>query len=72
VVIDLAVEQGLQVSERRVQPAELYAADEVFITSTVRELVPVVRVDDTRIAAGQPGPVSLALLRAYRERAQRG
>ena len=47
-------------------PDSLLHADEVFITSSVRELVPVVRVDDAVIGTGAPGPTSLRLLAAYR------
>ena len=35
----------------------LEAADEVFITSSIREIVPVVKVDDSKVGAGVPGPV---------------
>jgi branched-subunit amino acid aminotransferase/4-amino-4-deoxychorismate lyase len=49
-------------------PKELYRADEAFITSSTREVMPVVRVDEETIGTGRPGEVTLALLRAYRER----
>lgn len=48
------------------QTAEIYSADEVFITSTTAEVLPVCRVDSVRIADGTPGPISRRLLRAYR------
>jgi branched-subunit amino acid aminotransferase/4-amino-4-deoxychorismate lyase len=47
----------------------LYRAEEVFITSTVREIVPVVRVDDVVVATGKPGPYARRLLEAYRAQA---
>src|SRR2546427_1984472 len=46
-------------------------ADEAFLTSTTREIVPIVRVDETRVGTGVPGAITLALLQAFRERAQR-
>jgi branched-subunit amino acid aminotransferase/4-amino-4-deoxychorismate lyase len=49
--------------------ADLLGADEAFLTSTTREIVPIVAVDDRRIGAGEPGPVTRRLLTAYRERA---
>ena len=53
-------------------PADLASADEVFITSTLREVLPVVRVDDRPIADGRPGPVTRALHAAFRVRAGLG
>jgi branched-chain amino acid aminotransferase len=42
----------------------------VFLTSTTREVVPVVLVDERRIGTGQPGPVTRALLEGFRRRAR--
>src|SRR3990172_4414961 len=67
-VLRLTAEQGFETKESVISPEELLHADEVFITSSTREVVPVVEVDDTRIGDGRPGPVTLALLAAYRER----
>lgn len=67
-VLRLTAEQGFETKECVISPEELLHADEVFITSSTREVVPVVEVDDTRIGDGRPGPVTLALLAAYRER----
>jgi branched-subunit amino acid aminotransferase/4-amino-4-deoxychorismate lyase len=47
----------------------LFGADEAFLTSTTRELVPIVQVDDRTIGAGTPGPVARALLDGFRVRA---
>jgi branched-chain amino acid aminotransferase len=46
--------------------AEILAAREVFISSSVRELVPVVRLDGERIGDGTVGPVTQQLLAAFR------
>lgn len=48
--------------------AELKGATEVFVCSSIRELVPVVSVDGERIGSGRPGPVSQQLLAAFREK----
>ncbi len=53
-------------AETRVTLDELAAADEVILVGTTTEVVPVVRVDDRRIAAGSPGPVAGRLWEAYR------
>jgi branched-chain amino acid aminotransferase len=68
-VLELAHELELPVHETQIHPGDLYRADEVFITSTIREIVPVVRVDDITIAGGTPGPYARRLLAAYRARA---
>ena len=70
-VLELAEGLALRVHEVPLHPSDLYQADEVFITSTVREVVPVVRVDDVVIADGRPGPISARVLAAYRAETQR-
>jgi branched-chain amino acid aminotransferase len=60
---------GIEVRDTTLYPADLESADEAFITSTTRELSPVVRIDDRVIGSGAPGPVTKALLAGYRQRA---
>lgn len=76
VVLALAREVGVPAAEVELRPEDLYGADEAFITSTTRELVPVVRIargagDEVTVGAGRPGPVTLKLLSAFRARALR-
>jgi branched-chain amino acid aminotransferase len=71
-VLGAARDLGIPVVERDLMPDDVYAADEVFITSSIRELVPVARVDDRTIGTGAPGPVSRALHRRFRETAGMG
>jgi D-alanine transaminase len=52
--------------ERDFTPEELLRADEVFVTSTTAEIVPVVRVDGQAIGGGQPGPVTQALYERFK------
>jgi branched-chain amino acid aminotransferase len=66
-VLAAARDLGIPVDERTLQPDDVYGADEVFITSSIREIVPVVRVDDRAIGSGTPGPVARALHRRFRE-----
>lgn len=68
VVMDAAREEGLEVVERLFFPSELYRAREAFITSSLREVVPVVRVDGARIGEGRPGPITRRLHAAFRRR----
>jgi branched-chain amino acid aminotransferase len=49
-----------------VAPRELVAADEVFITSAIRGILPVTTVDGSSVGSGKPGPVTLKLLALYR------
>jgi D-alanine transaminase len=71
-VLELAEQNSLRCEERELLADELCAAQEVFITSSIRELVPVVRVDEATIGDGKPGPVIGSLLAAYRRRAAAG
>jgi branched-chain amino acid aminotransferase len=68
-VIDLARDLGVQTDERSYTPADVYAADEAFITGTTREVTPVVRVSERGVGTGKPGPVTLRLLEEFRLRA---
>jgi branched-chain amino acid aminotransferase len=65
IVLDLAKRMGLEVEEGLFHPGEVEHADEMFLTSTTREVVPIVRVDGRVIGSGKPGPVTLALRKAY-------
>ena len=60
---------GVTVRDETLYPKDLDTADEAFITSTTRELSPVVRIDDRVIGTGKPGPITRRLLEAYRKRA---
>jgi branched-chain amino acid aminotransferase len=69
-VLELAADLGIEARQAPVSPAELLAADEVFVTGTNREVTPVVQVDETTIARGQPGPLTRRLQSAFRDRVQ--
>ena len=71
-IIRAAVALGIPVDERELFPDDVYGADEVFVTSSIRELLPVVRVDEHPIGTGAPGPVARALHRRFREAAGMG
>jgi D-alanine transaminase len=70
-VVELAREDGLAVVEAPVAEAELRGADEVWLTSSMTEVVPVVELDGQPVGGGAPGPVwerVWALFRGYKER----
>jgi len=60
-VMEIARDMGYTVVERAIARAELYLADEVFLTGTAAELVPVREVDDHMIGEGRPGPITRAI-----------
>lgn len=68
-LFEIGREAGIPVLESTLRDADLFAADEAFLTSTTREVVPITRVDDQPIGDGRPGPVTLALLAEFRRRA---
>lgn len=67
-VLELAAALELPADEAPLPLTSVLGADEVFLTASTRELVAVVRVDDTRIGTGRPGPVTGRLLASYRDR----
>jgi branched-chain amino acid aminotransferase len=70
-VLEVAREMPLPVELCELTIADLTGADEVFISSSIRELLPVVRVDDSTIGDGRCGPVTRRLLAAFRENARK-
>jgi branched-chain amino acid aminotransferase len=64
-VLELCGEQGIATEETTLHDADLLEADEVFITSSTREIVPVVRVDHTTIGSGKPGATTTRLIAAF-------
>jgi len=60
-VIDLARAAGHIVHEAALIRHDVYVADEVFLTGTAAELIPVVRCDGRPIGAGKPGPITRQL-----------
>ena len=68
-IFELGRELGIDVREETLTPNDLESADEMFITSTTRELSPVVNVDGRSVGSGKPGPVTKRLLERYQARA---
>jgi branched-chain amino acid aminotransferase len=60
-VVSLARDSGLEVREVLYPKERLFEADEVFMTSTIKEVAPVVQIDDRKIADGRPGPITRKL-----------
>lgn len=61
-LLETAARHAIPCAEETILPEELLGADEVFLTSTTREVMPVVRIDETVVGAGVPGPVTRRLM----------
>jgi branched-chain amino acid aminotransferase len=64
-VFQIAADLGVEVVERNLARAELYLADEVFLSGTAAELVPVREIDDHAIGSGEPGPITREIQRVF-------
>lgn len=65
-VIDIARKLGYNVSETELTRHDLYAADEVFLTGTAAEVVPVIKIDGRLVGKGRPGLVTLKLIKEFK------
>ena len=66
VVIDLAIKAGYELREIQMSRYDMYTADELFLTGTAAEVVPVAQYDQRKIGEGKPGPVTKQLIEGYR------
>ncbi|MEM1243944.1 MAG: D-amino acid aminotransferase [Pseudomonadota bacterium] len=64
-VIELAKQNQIEVTEKTISLSELYGADEVWITSSTKEIVPVLQIDDKTIGNAQPGEIWQQMITAY-------
>lgn len=71
-VIALCKENGVPFAERRLSPDELRHAEEAFLTSATRGVLPIARIDERPVGAGVPGPVTRQLMALYDALARRG
>ncbi len=72
VVMDLARSRGLTVLESPFTRHELFTAEEVFLTGTAAEIVPVTNIDGRFIGDGKPGRTTRALIEDFRRSRQEG
>jgi D-alanine transaminase len=71
VVLELARAHGWPVSTAPIPVGELGEAEEVWITSSTKEVLPVTRVDGHLVGSGKPGPLFRTVLAGYRDHIQR-
>lgn len=66
-ILEIAAELGVPIRDTDLTPADVLQADEVFISSSIREILPVAKVGDTPIGVVAPGPTTRRLHKAYKE-----
>jgi D-alanine transaminase len=66
-IIELAANNAIPFREADITEAELFGADEIWLTSSTREISPVTRLDDTVISAGKPGPLWKRMIALYQD-----
>jgi len=66
-VVELAQENNLCIEERAVSINELLTADEVWMTSSTKEILPIVEINSDKIGSGKPGPMHRRMLAIYQE-----
>ena len=71
-VIEIAENQGISVTEGRLQPFDVYNADEAFLSSTAGGIVPVIELDGRVIGSGSPGQLTERIQELYLELLERG
>lgn len=66
-VIQLAKENGLHIEEGEWPGEELFKAEEIFLTGTLKKVMPVSHLDGRLVGSGKPGPITKKLIRLYDE-----
>ena len=68
VMIDLCAKLGIPCIEKSIQRLDLYIADEMFLTGTGGEVMPVTKIDGRQIGSGEVGPITRRLKQAFHDR----
>lgn len=71
VLFEIAAMSHVPIREAPLTRHELYNAEEAFLSSTLKEILPVTWIDGRKIGTGRPGPVTRKLLRAFRQLVRR-
>lgn len=65
IAVDILKEQEFNIREEHITMDELYNADEVFLTSSLKLILPVISIDGHKISKGKPGPVSKMIFNKF-------
>ncbi|MCG6936752.1 MAG: D-amino acid aminotransferase [Gammaproteobacteria bacterium] len=66
-VIEIANNNAILIEERELKEAELYAADEIWMTSSTREIAPVIRLNGKAVGSGKAGPMWKRVMDLYQQ-----
>ena len=64
-IIQLAHENGIALDEGKWPGEELFKADEIFLSGTVKKIMPVSILDNHQVGSGRPGPITQKIMRLY-------
>ena len=64
-VLQILAAEKIRCAEQALWPIDLHRADEAFLTSSVRGVVPIARADGEPIGDGKPGPITRRVMQAY-------
>lgn len=67
ILMDIIPGTNWKVEEKTISTDELFNADEVFLSSTTKMVMPVVQIDNRKIAEGKPGHITTSLLNLFRQ-----
>ena len=67
VILEIAAANGIPYEVRKVAAAEVFSADELLLTSSTKEVLPITRLDGKPVGAGKPGPMFASLYRLYQD-----
>jgi D-alanine transaminase len=67
VVVELARADGLPLEFKEIEEREVRAADEIWVTSSSKEVLAIVELDGARVGDGRPGPVFRRVVQLYQE-----
>jgi len=66
-IIELAANHAIPFREADITQPELFSADEIWLTSSTREISPVIRLDDDVVSGGVPGPLWRRMISLYQD-----
>jgi D-alanine transaminase len=65
VVLELAIQEGIAYLEQDILETDLYQADEIWLTSSTKEIIPVLKINQNPVGNGKAGPVWQQMIQAY-------
>ena len=66
-VVELAIANGMKCEEANFSRPELFAADEIWLTSSTKEVIPVVTLNEEPVGNGKPGDITRRIYHIYQD-----